>query len=108
LTGLPGIVALDLTLFLLGLLAWGTFKQRVWAWWGGLVYWGWLTVSTAVTFAATSYAALLGLLNLPAREIDFLDGVPLQAVHLAVFFGLIFALPLAWLVVCRRHLITSV
>jgi hypothetical protein len=103
LTGLPGIAALDLSLLVLAALTWGTFKQHAWAWWGGLVYWGWLTVSTVVSFAVTSYPDLLGILNLPAREIDFLDGVPLQGVHLAVFFGLVFALPLAWLVACRRH-----
>jgi hypothetical protein len=104
LTGLPGIVALDLSILLLGLLTWGTFKRYAWAWWGGLIYWGWLTVSTIVTFALTRYQELLILLALPPREIEFLDGVPLQGVHLAVFFGLVFALPLTWLVVSRKHL----
>jgi hypothetical protein len=103
LTGLPGIVALDLSILLLGVLTWGAFKQHTWAWWGGLVYWAWLATSTVVTFARTGYLELLDLLALPPYEIEFLDGVPLQGIHLALFLGLVFALPLGWLFACRRH-----
>jgi len=103
LTELPGIVALDLSILLLGLLTFGTFKRATWAWWGGLVYWGWLTTSTSVTFAVTSYQKLLAILALPPREIDMLDGVPVQGPHLALFFGLIFALPLVWLLATKVH-----
>jgi len=103
LTGLPGIVALDLSILLLGLLTFGTFKRSTWAWWGGLAYWGWLATSTIATFALTSYQELLTILALPPREIDMLDGVPLQGFHLALFFGLVFVLPLVWLVACKAH-----
>jgi hypothetical protein len=103
LTGLPGIVALDLSIWSLGLLTWGTFKQRTWALWGGLAYWAWLIASAVVTFAVTGYQELLIILALPPQEIAFLDGVPLQGVHLAAFFGLVFAVPLGWLIACKRH-----
>jgi hypothetical protein len=103
LTGMPGIVALDLSLLLLAALTWGTFKRYAWAWWGGLAYWAWLTASTVVTFCATSYPRLLALLALPPTEVDILDGVPLQGSYLAAFFGLVFALPLGWLVASKKH-----
>jgi hypothetical protein len=103
LSELPGIAALDLSILLLGALTWGTFKRYAWAWWAGLAYWGWLAASTIVTFARTSYPELLALLALPPREIDFLDGVPLQGIHLAAFFGLVFLLPLSWLLVCKKY-----
>jgi hypothetical protein len=104
LTGLPGIVALDLSIWMLALLAWGTLKQKAWAWWAGLLYWAWLIASTVVTFAMTGYYELLSILSLPPFEIDLLKGVPLGGVHLAAFFGLVFALPLGWLIACRAHL----
>ena len=103
LTGLPGIAALDVSIWALAALTWGAFKRQRWAWWGGLVYWGGLTLSTVVTLASTGYLELLEILALPPREIAFLDGVPLQGVHLALFFGLVFALPLGWLIACKKH-----
>jgi hypothetical protein len=103
LTRLPGIAALDVSIWVLAALTWGTFKRQRWAWWGGLAYWGGLTLSTVVSLASTGYLELLDLLALPPREIEFLDGVPLQGVHLALFFGLVFALPLGWLIACRKH-----
>lgn len=103
LSGLPGIAALDLTILTLGGLTWGSFKRQVWAWWGGLLYWGALSTSTIITSVMTDYKELLALLALPSREIDMLDGVPLQGIHLAAFFGLVFLLPLGWLVACRKY-----
>ena len=101
--GLPGITALDVSLLALGILTWGTLKQRAWAWWGGPAYWGWLVAATVASLAATEYLDLLGLLDLPARELEFLDGVPLQGAHLAAFLGLIFALPIGWLIACKKY-----
>ena len=102
-TGLPGIAALDLAILLLVLLTWGTFRQRAWAWWGSLVYWSAMALSVTITFAATRYLELLAIARFPARELEFLDGVPLQGWHLAVFFGVPLLATLALLVISRRH-----
>jgi hypothetical protein len=88
LTGLPGITALDIVILVLVLLTWGTFQQKAWAWWGSLIYWGAMTLSVMVSFASTSYLDLLAIANFPERELEFLDGIPLQGYHLALFFGL--------------------
>jgi hypothetical protein len=103
LTGLPGIEALALAILLLVLLAWGTFRQRAWAWWGSLVYWGTMTVSVIVTLVSTSYLELLSIARFPARELEFLDGIPLQGYHLALFFGLPLMATLGVIVASRRH-----
>jgi hypothetical protein len=103
LSGLPGIAALDLSILALGFLTWGTFEQRAWAWWGGLAYWGLLAVSTAISFAVSSYPELLAILDFPPRELEFLDGVPLQGIHLTAFFALPMLILLGYLVASRRH-----
>jgi hypothetical protein len=103
LTGLPGIVALDLAILLLALLAWGTFGQRAWAWWGSLVYWGAMTLSVAITFASTGYLKLLAIARFPARELEFLDGIPLRGYYLALFFGLPLLATIGVIVASRRH-----
>lgn len=104
LTGLPGIVALDLAILLLALLTWGTFRQKAWAWWGSLVYWGAMTLSVTITFASTGYLELLAIARFPAREIEFLDGIPLHGFHLAIFFGLPLLATLGVIFASRRHL----
>jgi hypothetical protein len=107
LTGLPGIVGLDLAILLLVLLTWGTFQRKAWAWWSSLAYLGAMTLSVAITFGATSYPDLLAIANFPAREIEFLDGIPLQGYHLAVFFGLPLLATVILLAASRRHFRSS-
>jgi hypothetical protein len=102
-TGLPGIVGLDLAILLLVLLAWGTFRQDAWAWWGSLVYWGAMTLSVAITFASTGYLELLAIANFPERELQFLDGIPLRGYHLALFFGLPLLATVGVIAASRRH-----
>jgi hypothetical protein len=103
LTGLPGIVALDVAILLLVALTWGTFGQRTWAWWGSLAYWGAMALSVIVTFAATGYLELLALARFPATELEFLDGIPLQGYHLALFFGLPLLVTVGAIAASRRH-----
>jgi hypothetical protein len=102
LISLPGIVALDLAILLLVLLVWGTFWQKAWAWWGSMVYWSAMTLSVAISFASTGYLELLSIADFPARELEFLDGIPLQGYHLALFFGLPLLATLALLSASRR------
>jgi hypothetical protein len=104
LSGLQGITALSVAIVGLAGLTWGVFARRTWAWWGMLVVFCLLTVSTVVTLSTTTYAGLLSLLNLPPAEMEILGGVPLQGWHLAAFFGLPLILTVVALLVARRHL----
>jgi hypothetical protein len=102
LTGLPGIVALTVTAFCLAFLAWGILGQRWWAWWGALLSLGALTISAIVTLAASSYADLLAVVNFPPAELEFLDGLPFQGAHLALFAGLPLTISLVVLIFSKR------
>jgi hypothetical protein len=107
LTGLPGIAALDLAILLLVSLTWGTLQQQTWAWWGSLAYWGAMALSVVITFASTGYPELLAIADFPARELEFLDAIPLQGYHLAAFFGLPLLATAGMIAASRRHFGTT-
>jgi hypothetical protein len=86
--GLPGIVMIDITIVCLMCLTWGILRRRTWAWWGATILWGLFTLSLIVTWLNTGYPQLLLGLAFPAREMEMLEGIPLQGFHLAVFTGI--------------------
>jgi hypothetical protein len=88
LTGLPGIVCLTGAIAASVFLGWGVGAQHRWAHWGSVGFLVPVTASVVLSFTATSFLDLIQLANLPAYEVDLLDGVPLQGWMLAVFFGL--------------------
>ena len=102
LSGLQGILWLDVSILALIFLTWGTMRLRAWAWWGSLVYFCLLTFSSILTLVRSSYAEILAVINFPPREIEFLDGVPIQGTHLAVFIGVPLLLTVAVIVVSKR------
>jgi hypothetical protein len=103
LLGLEGIVSLTISILVLPLLIWGTLRQQLWAWWGALLYFGLLACSTILTFAATSFPDILARMRFPPTEMEILQGIPLQGVHLAVFFGFPLLLTLVAVAVSKRH-----
>lgn len=100
---LDGITLLTASILGMGLLIWGTLRQRAWAWWGALFYFSLLTVSTVLAFATTTYAELLATMKFPPTEVEILDGIPLQGYHLALFFGLPLVLTLVAILRARRY-----
>jgi hypothetical protein len=103
LTGLEGIVALTLAILCSALLTWGISGQRGWAWWGAVAFWGAMAASVVVTLLDSTWQGLLALARFPAFEVDMLQGVPIQGIHLAVFFGLPLALTMGLLLWARRY-----
>lgn len=103
LTGLGGIAALDASIWTLAWLTWGTIRRRRWAWWGGLIYWVAMTVSWGATFASYSWSELLTVLQFPARELEFLGGIPAHGAHLALLICTPMAIAVVGIVVSRRH-----
>jgi len=102
LSGLQGILLLDISILALILMTWGTVRLKTWAWWGALVYFGLLTVSSVLTLLRSSYAEILAVMDFPPREIEFLGGVPIQGTHMAVFFGIPLLLTVAAIVGSKR------
>ncbi|MGD2040240.1 MAG: hypothetical protein PVH11_05400 [Anaerolineae bacterium] len=103
LSGLDGFVALTVAILALAFLTWGIWRQAAWAWWPALLGLVLLLLSSTWTLAGTSWAQLLALLNLPPTELDILDGVPLQGIHLALFIGLPLVLTVAAMFLSRRQ-----
>lgn len=100
-----GRTTAGLSLCLVGL-AWGIFRLKAWAWWGSLLFVGLLACSSIMTLAMTSYAKLLARMNFPPAEMEFLDGIPSQGVHLDAFFGLPLTLTL-WRSWSRSGILTK-
>jgi hypothetical protein len=104
---LPGILLYDGVILVLALLAWSTLKQRSWSWWGSLVLFGLLTISTIVTLCTSSFADILSILSFPPTEMEFLAGVPLQGYHLAVPVGIPLLLTMVAIIRSRPYYAAS-
>jgi hypothetical protein len=87
LTGLQGILLLDVSIWVLVGLIWGTFRRRAWAWWGSGVYFVLLSASWILTLARSSLSDLLSRMVFPPAEMEILQGLPVQGIHLAAFVG---------------------
>lgn len=103
LTGLQGIFLLDISIVCLAILIWGMLRLRTWAWWGSLLFLGLLTLSALLTFSMTSYPDVLSLMRFPPTEMEFLDGLPFQGFHFAVFFGIPPLITLGLIVFSKRY-----
>jgi hypothetical protein len=103
LLNLEGIVLIDLCIWWLVLLIWGTLRARLWAWWGAMGSFALLTVSVIWTLTMSSWADILSLLRFAPREMEALAGLPLQGVHLALFFALPLLLTLVAIAIARQH-----
>ena len=106
--GLEGIALLDISIACLVALVWGTLRQRVWTWWGGVILFGLFTFSTILTFVRTSYPALLSGLAFPPREIEILRGVPAQGYHFAILTGIPLVITWVVAVLSKRHFSTGI
>jgi len=101
--GLQGIYLLDFSIGCLVVLTWGTLRQRMWAWWSSVVLLGLFTFSTIFTFLRYSYAELLAGLAFPARELEFLGGIPAQGYHFAVMVGIPLLITLVIAILSKRY-----
>jgi hypothetical protein len=100
---LPGIFLLDASILCLALLVWGLLRLRTWAWWGSLIYLSLITFSSILTLIRSRYADILSAMDLPPTEMEFLDGVPLQGFHFAVFIGMPLLITLGVILVSKKH-----
>jgi hypothetical protein len=106
-SSLQGFVLLDIAIVCLVCLLWGTFRQRVWAWWGALAYFGLITLSSILTLVNSTYADILSALNFPPRELEFLGGIPVQGAHFAILTGIPLLLTLGAIILSKRHFSTD-
>lgn len=100
---LRGIELIGLSVLILVGLIWGLLRLRCWAWWGSLVYWGYLTFSTISALSRYSLAGLLARMKFAPTEMDILDGIPIHGAHLAVLAGIPLLVTLGLLAYSRRY-----
>lgn len=101
--GLQGIIMLDLSILVLMGLIWGLLALRRWAWWGALVYWGFLTFSSLAALSRYSLADLLAQMKFAPLEVEALDGIPIHGTHLAVLAGIPLLVTLGLLAYSGRY-----
>jgi hypothetical protein len=102
-SGLQGIVLLDLSIAVLVCLTWGTFSRRIWAWWGSLIYSALMTFSLLMTLVQSTYADILQVLQFPPKEMEILQGLPIQGYHLAILVGVPLIITLGVIVWARPY-----
>ena len=100
--GLAGFGMITVSVIWLALLIWGTTRRRRWAWWGALLYFGLLTISSTLALSRSSWADLLGLMKFAETELDALAGLPIQGIHLMPIVGLPLFLTLVAILYARR------
>jgi hypothetical protein len=102
-SGLQGIELLTASIAVLICLTWATFNRWRWAWWGSLAYAALMTASLLVTLLRSSWAEILQALEFPPREVEMLDGLPIQGYHLAILIGVPLIVTLGLIVWARPH-----
>jgi hypothetical protein len=102
-SGRQGIELLTASIAVLICLTWATFNRWRWAWWGSLVYSALMTASLLVTLIRSSWAEILQVLDLPPREVEMLNGLPIQGYHLAILIGVPLILTLGLIVWARPY-----
>lgn len=100
---LQGIQLLAASIAVLICLTWATLGRRRWAWWGSLLYAALMTASLLVTLTRSSWAEILQVLDFPPREVDMLDGLPIQGYHLAILIGAPLIITLAVIVWAKPY-----
>jgi hypothetical protein len=103
LSNLPGIVALDVVILVLVGLIWGLARMKVWSWWGTLITFGGLTVSSLVTLPRYTFGDILLLLSFPPLETAAFQNVPFQSHHITAMAGVPLLVTVALVVFVKRH-----
>lgn len=106
--GLDGIYLIDISILCLAFLIWGTLRRRLWAWWGGVIFIGLITVSTVVTFLKTDYTNILSILSFPPVEMSILKALPIQGYHLAILAGVPLFLTWVMAILSKRYYMNEI
>ena len=104
-TGLNGIILLDISILGLILLVFGMLRSQLWAWWLGMIYYCLMTLTYIFTLLTSSWMDILSALNLPPYELDFLVGMPLHGAYFIFLAGPPFILTIYQIIRARKHVL---
>jgi len=102
-TGLQGIIAISISFILLSFILWGMMQTKIWAWWSMLVYFCMMSFLYIITLLRSNWNEILAVLNLPAFELEMLQGIPLQGYHFALFVAFPFLLTIRLIIRARAY-----
>ena len=100
-SGAEGIVLLDVSIILLLVILWGALQGKLWAWWGVLAYFSLMMLSYIISLLSSTWLGILSALNLPAFELEILQGIPLQGYQFAILVGIPFLLTIGLILHAR-------
>jgi hypothetical protein len=100
---LTGIALIDFSIIVLVLLIWGLWRLKGWAWWGSLLYWGFLSFSCIAALSRSTLADILSKMKFAPLEMEALGGIPLHGVHLAALVGIPLLVTLGLIAYSRRY-----
>jgi hypothetical protein len=98
-----GIALIALSVLILVGLIWGLLALRRWAWWGAIIYWGYLTFSSIASLTRSSLEKILSEMRFAPLEMEALGGIPLHGVHLAALVGIPLLVTLGLVAYSRRY-----
>ncbi len=107
LSGVTGILALAASILVFTLLIWGTLKQKLWAWWGSVLWLGIFTLSFAATFVENTYSQLLSALAFPSVEVEIFENIPAQGYHFAILAGIPLCIMLLIAILSKQYFTTE-
>jgi hypothetical protein len=102
-SGLQGKIVLGASALPFAVLAWGTLRRRIWAWWAALVCVGALLVSSTLTLPRLSYSGILETMNLRPADAQTLQRLSFEGIHFAAFVGAPLLIIVAKIILARKH-----
>ena len=81
--GMPGIVAIDVAMLVLIALTWGVLGQKRWAWWGAVLYFGLMTLSSAWAFSRYGLGDICAHMRFAPLELEAFAKIPFQGFRFA-------------------------
>lgn len=105
LAGIPAIIMVFSFAALNLLLAWGTYRLKLWAWWAALLLMTVQTVSYAITFSFMKLEDYYRMMSIPGQDIEKLSqlsAMPSPSVMLAYSFLFLFFL-LGYLIYVKKY-----
>jgi hypothetical protein len=76
LAGKTGVLALDIAIIVLLALTWGLAEGYPLAWWGALIDFSLMAVSSIITFSRFTFRATLEAMAFPPAEMEWFQGIP--------------------------------
>ncbi|MFH1195427.1 MAG: hypothetical protein V1720_06920 [bacterium] len=103
LTELNGVMVISSSIIFFVILILGTLNFKLWAWWAAILYFVFFTISLIATFLSSDLIQIITILKLPQKEIDAIRNVPLNGIHLSMFFGIPLFLTFCTIIISRKY-----